>query len=183
MTVEELANVIHEAAFKEIFSLQATRDAMARANGRKHLHVLEEALTTARERQRGPEEPQREALPLPTGAVRTPHALVNTRLNGEEVDFHWPEAMLAVEVDGSGHTRSRTTREDQLKQRLWEQAGLQLVRFTEADITPARTTSSTNSEVFEDPAHPPEAPRTQVGRRDEQLQVPPSPTVKPSRSS
>ncbi len=40
----ELANVIHEAAYKGWFSEQATRDAMARANGRHNLHVLEQAI-------------------------------------------------------------------------------------------------------------------------------------------
>ena len=40
----ELANVIHEADFRGRFSLAATRQTMARANGRHHLDVLEQAL-------------------------------------------------------------------------------------------------------------------------------------------
>ena len=40
----EIANLIHEAAFRGSFSALATRDAMARAHGRRKLHVLEAAL-------------------------------------------------------------------------------------------------------------------------------------------
>ena len=42
--VDEIAGLIHEAAFLGSFSELATRDAMARANGRRKLHVLEAAL-------------------------------------------------------------------------------------------------------------------------------------------
>ena len=135
MTVEELANVIHEAAFKEIFSLQATRDAMSRANGRKNLHILEEALQRHANGSAGLKSRNEKRFLSLLAQFELPTPLINTRLNGEEVDFHWPEFMLAVEVDGSGHTRPRTTREDQLKQRLWEQPGYEVLRFTEADLT------------------------------------------------
>src|SRR5919109_1724608 len=41
MDAEELAHVIHEAAYLNIFSLDATTAAMARANGRRKIKVLE----------------------------------------------------------------------------------------------------------------------------------------------
>jgi len=44
LTPHQVANLIHEAAFKGLFNLAATRQAMARANGRQNLHVLEEAI-------------------------------------------------------------------------------------------------------------------------------------------
>jgi hypothetical protein len=44
LTPHQLAWVIHEATFKRIFDVRATREAMERANGRRNLHVLERAL-------------------------------------------------------------------------------------------------------------------------------------------
>jgi predicted transcriptional regulator of viral defense system len=40
LTVHQLANVIHEAAFRKRFNAAAIRAAMERANGRRNLHVL-----------------------------------------------------------------------------------------------------------------------------------------------
>ena len=45
LTSDELANVIHEAQYRERFSLEATQRAMERANGRKNLKRLEQAIT------------------------------------------------------------------------------------------------------------------------------------------
>ena len=44
LTAHQLANVIHEAAFRKLFDERAVRAAMTRANGRHNLHVLERAL-------------------------------------------------------------------------------------------------------------------------------------------
>ena len=52
-----------------------------------------------------------------------PEPLVNTKLNGEEPDFHWPEHKLVVEIDGPGHDRPRTQREDARKEAAWRAAG------------------------------------------------------------
>jgi hypothetical protein len=128
----ELANVIHEAAFRGKFSLLATQDAMARANGRHNLAVLEHALTLHVAGSAGIKSgPEKAFLSLLDGL---PTPLVNTHLHGVEVDFHWPELKLAVEIDGPGHGRPRTQREDALKQQILEAAGYTVVRFTEMDV-------------------------------------------------
>ena len=44
LTAHQLANVIHEAAFRKLFDERAVRAAIHRANGRHNLHVLEKAL-------------------------------------------------------------------------------------------------------------------------------------------
>ena len=44
LTAHQLANVIHEAAFRKLFDARAVRAAIERANGRHHLNVLEKAL-------------------------------------------------------------------------------------------------------------------------------------------
>lgn len=44
LTAHQLANVIHQAAFRKLFDERAVRVAMDRANGRRNLNVLERAL-------------------------------------------------------------------------------------------------------------------------------------------
>ena len=78
MEPDDLANVIHEAAFRKLFSEAATRQAMERAPGRK-LSVLEEALRLHNGRQRRLEEPQREAVPETDPRRRTARAAPERR--------------------------------------------------------------------------------------------------------
>ena len=128
----ELANVIHEAAFRGRFSLPATRDAIARANGRHNLAVLEKALALNAAGSAGiKSRPENAFLSLLDGL---PEPLVNTHVHGVEPDFHWPDLKLAVEIDGPGHGRPRTQREDALKQQILEAAGYTVVRFTDEDV-------------------------------------------------
>jgi hypothetical protein len=127
----ELANVIHEAQFKGKFSLLATRDAMARTNGRHNLAVLEQALELNAAGTAGLKSGLEKSLLSMLTGLPTP--LVNTHVHGVEVDFHWPDLRLAVEIDGPGHGRARTRREDALKQQILEAAGYEVVRVTEPE--------------------------------------------------
>jgi very-short-patch-repair endonuclease len=52
-------------------------------------------------------------------------------LAGFERDFHWPQFRLAVEIDGSGHTRPRNRLEDARRDRTLDEAGYTLLRFTD----------------------------------------------------
>jgi hypothetical protein len=52
-----------------------------------------------------------------------PEPLVNTQVQALEVDFHWPQLNLIVEVDGPAHTRPRTTREDAVRDARLRAAG------------------------------------------------------------
>jgi hypothetical protein len=132
LTPHQLANVIHEAAFKGRFSELATRDAMARANGRHKLRVLERALALHRDGSAGTRSGGEDAfLALP---ATIPEPRVNTELCGFEVDFHWPGLKLAVEIDGPGHGRPRTRREDVAKAAALAAAGYALLRFTDEDV-------------------------------------------------
>jgi hypothetical protein len=130
LTAHQLANVIHEAAFRGRFVESATQDAMARANGRRNLRVLEEAMALHREGSAGTKSGLEDAflagLPERAGRPR-----VNTALVGLEVDFHWPHAALVVEVDGVGHGRPRTQREDAARRRKLEEAGYTVIRVSD----------------------------------------------------
>jgi Protein of unknown function (DUF559) len=63
-----------------------------------------------------------------------PEPLVNTRVQDIEVDFHWPHANLIVEVDGPGHTRPRTKRDDQHRDVTLRAAGHTVLRVLGQDI-------------------------------------------------
>jgi len=128
----ELANVIHEAAFKGHFSLLATHDAMERANGRHNLAVLERALQLNAAGSAGFKSRREKAFLSMLNGL--PEPLVNTHVHGVEPDFHWPDLMLAVEVDGPGHSRARTQREDALKQQILEAAGYEVIRVPEDSL-------------------------------------------------
>jgi very-short-patch-repair endonuclease len=67
-------------------------------------------------------------------SAHLPDPILNTRIDREEVDFHWPEHKLAVEIDGPGHKRPRTRKEDALKEAAITRAGYQLLRFTDEDL-------------------------------------------------
>jgi hypothetical protein len=130
LTEHQLANVIHEVAFRKRFSERATRAAMARAPGRK-LGVLERALQAHASGSAGTKSDLEDQFlaQLPAGL---PPPLVNagvqTPTRQLEVDLLWPAERLIVEVDGPGHARPRTQREDAERERLLNQAGFEVVR-------------------------------------------------------
>ena len=55
-------------------------------------------------------------------------------LGDEEVDCHWPRSMLVVEVDGPGHSRPATRRDDARRDRKLRAAGYTVLRFTDVEI-------------------------------------------------
>jgi hypothetical protein len=133
LTPHQLAFVIHEAAYRKRFNLEATRRATERANGRRNLHVLTRAIELYRSGSAGTRSPHEDAfLALLPAAI--PEPLVNTQLAGFEVDFLWPEAMLAVEIDGGGHERPPARRKDALEDRVLRGAGYTVLRFTDVQL-------------------------------------------------
>jgi hypothetical protein len=138
LTEHQLANVIHEAAFRNRFSEQATRAAMARAPGR-NLRPLERALEAHASGSAGTRSdledqvlarlPAHLPAPLVNAGVQTSHELI-------EVDLFWPDQGLIVEIDGHGHTRPRTRRVDGERDRLLNAAGFRVVRVTGDEVNP-----------------------------------------------
>jgi hypothetical protein len=127
----DLAHLMHEAAFRGRFVEPAIRDSMARANGRRSLHVVEEAIALVNSGSAGyRSRAERTFANIPS--LGDPSH--NTHVAGVEVDFHWPESALVVEIDGTGHGRPVTRREDRLKERILRNAGYEVVRFTVAEV-------------------------------------------------
>jgi len=127
LTAHQIANVIHEAAFHELFDAQATREAMTRANGRPNLERLDQALEANGAGTRSDLEDR--FLSLIAGL---PQPSVNTTIEGIEVDFAWPD--LIVELDGPAHQRPRTQREDRERDAKLRAAGYDVIRLTAADL-------------------------------------------------
>jgi hypothetical protein len=124
----DLANVIHEAEFRHRFNERATRAAMRRANGRRNLKRLEQALELRARGSAGLK--SRDEAAFLSMLKDLPEPLVNTKLHGIEVDFHWPQYKLVVEIDGPGHARPRTQRDDERKEAVLREAGYEVVRVS-----------------------------------------------------
>jgi very-short-patch-repair endonuclease len=135
----QLANVIHEAAFRKRFDEQATRAARQRANGRRRLHRLDAALDAHAGGSAGTRSGLEDTFLTLVRAAGLPTPLVNvevkTATRNIEVDFHWPDKRLCVEIDGPGHTRPRTKREDEARDADLGGAGHEVLRFTGDDLT------------------------------------------------
>jgi hypothetical protein len=125
LTPYQLANVIHEAAFRNRFDERATRHAIARAAGRDlgNLHAALQAHASGSAGTRSGAEDRFLAT------WQGPEPRVNTKVNGIEVDFHWPDENMIVEIDGPGHARPRTRNEDAQRDRSLGEAGLTVVRI------------------------------------------------------
>ena len=130
-TPQELAAYMHEAAFLGRLVEPAVRDAMHRANGRRNLHVVDEALAIHAAGGAGFKSKAEKAY---HALMRAEDPLVNTKLLGFEVDFQWPEHRLVVEVDGPGHQRPRAKRDDAARDRNLRAAGHTVLRFTDDDV-------------------------------------------------
>ncbi len=127
LTAPQLANVIHEAAFRKRFDRISTYAAIERANGRRKLHRLLEALQADGAGTKSDLEDRFLEL-----VSELPPPAINTRIAGFEVDFAWPGAV--VEIDGPGHTRLRTRREDAIREAGLKRAGFGVIRFTAQDL-------------------------------------------------
>ena len=138
LTPHQLANVIHEAAFRKLFDEHAVRAAMTRANGRHNLHVLSKALELNKAGSAGTRSELEDRFLALTSKSGLPEPLVNTKIENLEVDFHWPDLNLIVEVDGPGHTRPRTQHEDHERDQSLRAAGHTILRIPghEIDLRP-----------------------------------------------
>jgi hypothetical protein len=129
LTPHQLCFVITEAAFRRKFDLEATRRAMARANGHHGIGVLMRALELYAAGSAGTKSRYEDAF-LASCSLEP---LVNMELLGYEVDFHWPQWRLVVEVDGN-HSLPRDRRNDPARDRVLEAAGWTVVRFRGEEV-------------------------------------------------
>jgi very-short-patch-repair endonuclease len=128
----ELAFLMHEAAYLGKFSFEATQAAMTRANGRRNLGALKEALELHRSGSAGTRSRLEKRLRRLVKGAGMPAPRSNVDVNGFEVDFYWPG--LCVEIDGPPHTRPRTQVDDRIRDAALRAAGYVVLRFDEDDL-------------------------------------------------
>jgi hypothetical protein len=127
----EILAIIGEAAWRKRLDLRAVRAAMERANGRQRLCALEAAIGRY---QRGEKGPKSRAELAFLRLVEHTHPLSNAHVEGEEVDAHWPERRLIVEVDGHGHRRPAQRRDDTRRDAKLKAAGWTVIRVTAEEV-------------------------------------------------
>ena len=77
---------------------------------------------------------ERRFLPIARKAG-LPRPRTNERVNGHEVDFHWPELGLVVETDGLTYHRTPNQQaKDRLRDQAHTAAGLTQLRFTHEQV-------------------------------------------------
>jgi hypothetical protein len=128
---DEILGVIGEAAWRKRFNLEATRAAIIRANGRRNLQALEAAISRYLAGEKGPKSRAELAF---LRLVGEPRPLSNADVEGEEVDAHWPDRRLIVEVDGHGHRRPAQRRDDARRDGKLRAAGWTVLRITADEI-------------------------------------------------
>ena len=122
-TPHQICWVINEAAFRRCFNRDATVHALARAGRHPGRGTLRRALELYAMGSAGTKS-RYEDLFL---TLVEPEPLVNMTLCGYEVDFHWPDRRLVVEVDGN-HSRPKDVRADDGRDALLAAAGYTVVR-------------------------------------------------------
>jgi very-short-patch-repair endonuclease len=127
-----LKRAVDEAEYLRVLDMAALVAAVQRSPGRRGARVLEAA--------KGPLELTRGALEERFLALIERHGLprprVGVQMDGYEVDFHWPEADLIVELDGFAAHGTRTRFEsDRLRDRRLGRAGLRTIRLTASAVS------------------------------------------------
>jgi len=138
----ELTNVIHEADFRGWFNLDAFEDAMRRANGRHHLGILRRAIAYHLDGSAGAKSRNEVRFFTLLEQAGVPEPRVNVHVEDIQVDFHWPDRRLVIEIDGDHHQRKRTRREDELRDRVLKAMGWTVLRFPEDRLEEALAAAS-----------------------------------------
>jgi very-short-patch-repair endonuclease len=132
LEADELALVIHEAAYLGKFSREATLAAMARAGRRRRLGALEDALALHASGSAGSRSRLEKRFRRLVVGAGLPAPRQNVKVNGFEVDAYWPG--LCVEIDGVGHRRKRSQVDDRIRDAALRAAGYTVLRFAEDDL-------------------------------------------------
>lgn len=115
------------------------------AHGRHGLPRLQRLLRRHRPTGFSRSDLERRFLAL-TAAAGLPPPLVNQRVDGHEVDFHWPDRRLIVEVDGYEWHRTRARFvADRARDRALTRAGWRVVRIP--DVTLKHDPSSVEADL------------------------------------
>jgi very-short-patch-repair endonuclease len=128
-----LERAINEADKLDLVHPEDLRTALDAAPRRAGLGVLRSVLDQ-RTFALTASELERRFLPIARRAG-LPKPVTGRRVNGFEVDFHWPELGLVVETDGLRYHRTPAEQaRDRLRDQAHAAAGLTPLRFTHAQV-------------------------------------------------
>lgn len=131
---KELARAVEDAERIRIFDGHAVERVLSRANGRRGATKLRTALDNWTEPAFTRSEAERMMLALIARAgLPTPNA--NAFVAGHEVDLHWPQQRLVVEIDSRAwHTTPPALERDHIRDADYDEAGHRVRRFTARQI-------------------------------------------------
>jgi very-short-patch-repair endonuclease/predicted transcriptional regulator of viral defense system len=132
---ERLARAVHEAEVRRVFDLRAIDRTLARLPGRRGAQRLRRVLAAYRPEPRLLRSDAERALKRLCERHCLPLPQFNVNLAGFEVDAHWEDVDVAIEVDGAAthHTR-HAFRNDRARDRRLASRGTRVVRITWWDL-------------------------------------------------
>jgi len=129
----QLTYVIHQADFRNRFNLATTCRAMDRNRHRSGHAIIKRAVEMHLNGSVGTRSDLEDLFLSLIRAAGFEMPIVNTHIpvpgGSIEVDFHWPHHRLCIEVDGSGHQRPRTRRQDAERDERLQAAGYEVLRI------------------------------------------------------
>jgi very-short-patch-repair endonuclease len=125
----QVERALSQASLKELYDAAEMDGSLARSNGRHGARLVRSLVGAGVTRTRSSYE--RRLL-----AILRKHSLprprINEQVNGYEVDFHWPEARLIVEIDSrTFHLTKRAFEEDRRRDADLLLMGWRVLRVTE----------------------------------------------------
>jgi very-short-patch-repair endonuclease len=134
LTEKRLADAVHETEVLRLFDLSKIEEAQARVPGRPGTGRLARVLDTYEEPPMTRTEAERRFFRL-CKSHSLPQPKTNQLLHGYEVDFHWPDHNLVVEIDGAAaHQTRRAFEQDRRRDRALAKNGVQVLRVTWRDL-------------------------------------------------
>jgi very-short-patch-repair endonuclease len=132
---DHVARAIEEAARRRIFDLRALEELLARSPGRRGRRRLRGALEDHIIEPATRSELERRFFALCREAG-LPRPMVNTLVEGYEVDFYWPDIRLVAELDSfESHGTRRAFERDRERDATLMLAGHRVVRITWRQVT------------------------------------------------
>jgi hypothetical protein len=134
LTQRSLEHAVNEAEVQRLFDLTQVERVLERLPGRRGRAKLERVLASWMPRPFTRSEAERRFLDL-CHRHGLPPPSVNTNVAGHEVDFLWPTAAVAVEVDGAkAHLTQQAFQRDRQRDRDLATRGIHVVRVTWRDL-------------------------------------------------
>jgi hypothetical protein len=139
LTKWQLANVMHQAAFRGWFDKTKVQRQIERGIGRRGSTRLHEALALYLGGSAGTRSALEDFVLEQFLNLGAPEPLVCSRVatfgDELEVDLCWPDHGLIVEVDGPGHSRPTTAAEDRRRDACLRAAGYRVVRIRAPNLS------------------------------------------------